>query len=111
MQICRRDTLRIRRCWAPAPARPVVCNGYEHQFVYVYGAVSPVEGQHDWMITDKMKTTTMSKFLAHVSKKHRSEFMVMVVVRIHRRATPQQVGQDRDGPVFDGELPTLGVVD
>ena len=71
--------VRIRRCWAPAPARPVVCNGYERQFVYVYGAVSPVEGQHDWMITDKMNTTTMSKFLAHVSKKHRSEFMVMVV--------------------------------
>lgn len=71
--------VRIRRCWAPAPARPVVCNGYEREFVYVYGAVSPVEGQHDWMITRQMNTANMSAFLAQVSKKHRSEFIVMVV--------------------------------
>ena len=30
---------RIRRCWAPAPLRPVVCNGYEREFTYVYGSV------------------------------------------------------------------------
>ena len=71
--------VRIRRCWAPAPARPVVCNGYERQFVYVYGAVSPLEGQHDWMIVDKMNTVNMSQFLKQVSRKHRSEFIVMVV--------------------------------
>lgn len=71
--------VRIRRCWAPAPARPVVCNGYERQFVYVYGAVSPLEGQHDWMIADKMNTANMSQFLKQVSRKHRSEFIVMVV--------------------------------
>ena len=71
--------VRIRRCWAPTPARPVVCNGYEREFVYVYGAVSPVEGQHDWMITRQMNTANMSAFLAHVSAKHRSEFIVMVV--------------------------------
>jgi len=71
--------VRIRRCWAPSPARPVVCNGYEREFVYVYGAVSPVEGQHDWMITRQMNTANMSAFLAQVSAKHRSEFIVMVV--------------------------------
>ena len=71
--------VRIRRCWSPAPARPVVCNGYERQFVYVYGAVSPIEGQHDWMITDKMNTANMSQFLKQVGRKHRGEFIVMVV--------------------------------
>jgi hypothetical protein len=71
--------VRIRRCWAPTPARPVVCNGYEREFVYVYGAVSPVEGQHDWMITRQMNTANMSAFLAQVSAKHRSDFIVMVV--------------------------------
>ena len=30
--------VRIRRCWAPYPERPVVANGYEREFVYVYGA-------------------------------------------------------------------------
>jgi hypothetical protein len=42
--------VRIRRCWAPAPQRPVVDNGYEREFQYVYGAVSPLEGELDWMI-------------------------------------------------------------
>jgi hypothetical protein len=36
--------VRIRKCWACAPDRPVVSNGYEREFVYVYGAVSPLEG-------------------------------------------------------------------
>ena len=34
--------VRIRRCWAQKPERPVVCNGYEREFLYVYGAVSPL---------------------------------------------------------------------
>src|ERR1035441_5440261 len=42
--------VRIRRCWAPAPQRPVVDNGYEREFQYVYGAVSPLEGELDWRI-------------------------------------------------------------
>jgi len=48
--------VRIRRCWAQKPARPVVCNGYERQFLYVYGAVSPLQGQLDWMIAPQMNT-------------------------------------------------------
>jgi hypothetical protein len=71
--------VRIRRCWAPTPARPVVANGYERQFVYVYGAVSPVEGELDWMIGQKMNTERMSAFLAQVSAAHAEEFMLMVV--------------------------------
>ncbi len=71
--------VRIRRCWAPKPARPVVCNGYEREFVYVYGAVSPVQGQFDWMITRQMNTTNMSTFLAQVSARHCRDFIVMVV--------------------------------
>jgi hypothetical protein len=71
--------VRIRRCWSPFPLRPVVENGYERQFVYVYGAVSPIQGQLDWMIAQDMKTERMSEFLAQVSKAHRREFIVMVV--------------------------------
>lgn len=71
--------VRIRRSWAPSPERPVVCNGYEREFVYVYGAVSPVQGQLDWMITRQMNTANMSAFLAQVSAAHRRHFIVMVV--------------------------------
>jgi hypothetical protein len=31
-----------------APFRPIVRNGYERKFAYVFGAVSPIEVQMDW---------------------------------------------------------------
>ena len=71
--------VRIRRCWSPAPARPVVPNGYEREFVYVYGAVSPMEGEMDWMICREMNTDRMSNFLAQVSEAHPNDFILMVV--------------------------------
>ncbi len=70
---------RIRRCWAPAPLRPVVFNGYERQFTYVYGSVSPLQGDLDWSLTQKMNTAQMTAFLSQVSQAHPQEFIVMVV--------------------------------
>lgn len=71
--------VRIRRCWSPAPSRPMVDNGYERQFTYVYGAVSPIEGELDWKISPQMNTEQMNQFLQQVSQAHREEFIVMVV--------------------------------
>ena len=71
--------VRIRRCWAPAPQRPVVDNGYEREFQYVYGAVSPLEGELDWRIGPIMNTEQMGTFLAQVSAAHPEDFIVMVV--------------------------------
>jgi DDE superfamily endonuclease len=70
---------RIRRCWAQAPSRPVVCNGYEREFTYVYGAVSPLQGHLDWSLSEKMNTAQMTAFLSQVSQAHPQEFIVMVV--------------------------------
>ena len=71
--------VRIRRCWSPAPLRPLVNNGYERQFVYVYGAVSPLQGELDWMISSLMNTEQMGQFLDQVSQAHPKEFIVMVL--------------------------------
>jgi transposase len=71
--------VRIRRCWAPAPQRPLVDNGCEREFTYVYGAVSPLEGELDGMIARKMNTELMSHFLAQVSAAHPHDFIVMIV--------------------------------
>ena len=71
--------VRIRRCWAQRPLRPTVCNGYEREFLYVYGAVSPKEGELDWMIARQMNTQRMSEFLAQVSAAHPGEYIIMVV--------------------------------
>jgi hypothetical protein len=71
--------VRIRRCGAPSPERPVVANGDAREFVYVYGGVSPLEGELDWMICRKMNTERMSEYLAQVTAAHPEEFIVMVV--------------------------------
>ncbi len=71
--------VRIRRCWAQQPDRPTVSNGYEREFVYVYGAVSPMQGELDWMITRQMNTERMSEFLAQVSAAHQQDYIIMVV--------------------------------
>ena len=71
--------VRIRRCWAPVALRPKVDNGYERQFVYVYGAVSPLQGQLDWKICSKMNTEEMNGFLLQVSQAHPDEFIFMVL--------------------------------
>lgn len=71
--------VRIKRCWAPTPLRPIVDNGYERQFKYVYGAISPREGQMDWKLCDKMDAGHMSEFLAEVSVAHRRDLIIMIL--------------------------------
>lgn len=71
--------VRPKRCWAPAPLRPVMGNGYEREFVYVYGAVSPLEGEFDGRLGREMNTLRMAEFLAQVSQAHSAELIVMVV--------------------------------
>jgi putative transposase len=71
--------VRPRRCWAPAPLRPIVDNGYEREFVYVYGAVSPLQGEMDWRLCREMNTARMSEFLDQVSRAHANEFLVLVL--------------------------------
>lgn len=71
--------VRPRRCWAPLPLRPMMCNGYEREFVYVYGAVSPLQGEFDWRICKEMNTLRMGEFLSQLSAAHPDEFLVIVV--------------------------------
>ena len=50
--------------------RPVVSNGYEREFVYAYGAVSPLEGELDWQLYREMNTVRRGEFLTRVSRVH-----------------------------------------
>jgi transposase len=70
--------------------RPTVDNGYERQFTYVYGAVSPAQGELDWKITPNINTENMNDFLVQVSKAHPDEFIVMIVdgASSHRSKEP-----------------------
>jgi hypothetical protein len=71
--------VRPKRCWAPVPFRPVLRNGYEREFIYVFGAVSPIESEMDWWLCREMNAVRMGEFLAQVSQAHPNDFMVMVV--------------------------------
>lgn len=71
--------VRLRRCWSPAPWRPVVQNGYQRHYTYVYGAVGPKNGDFEWMLSEKMNTKQMGVFLAQVSAAHPGQYIVMVV--------------------------------
>ncbi len=71
--------VRRRRGWAPAPPRPVVNNGYEREFPYVDGAVSPLEGERDGMIGPALNTEQRGTFLTQVSAAHAQDCIVMVV--------------------------------
>jgi transposase len=70
---------RARRCWAPAKCRPVMSTGYEREFTYVYGAVSPREGDFDYRACEKMNTEEMGSFLLQISQKYPDEFILMIV--------------------------------
>lgn len=68
-----------RRCWAPAPLRPVVPVALVREYVYAYAAVTPADGALDWMLAAKMDTLTMGSFLRHVSQRHPEEFVIMIL--------------------------------
>ncbi len=68
-----------RRCWAPAPIRPLVGLALVREYAYAYAAVTPADGVLDWMVAPKMNTLHMNGFLRHVSSKHPDEFVVMVL--------------------------------
>ena len=68
-----------RRCWAPWPQRPMVKKALIREYVYAYAAVTPADGQLEWMLGSKMDTMTMNVFLQQVSARHGSEFVVMVL--------------------------------
>ena len=71
--------VKIRRCRAPAPVRPMVDSGYERGFTHVYGAVSSLEGELDWMMCDKMNTERMGEFPAQVGAAHPEDYIIMIV--------------------------------
>ncbi|MCX6977317.1 MAG: transposase [Verrucomicrobia bacterium] len=70
---------RTRRCGAQALALPKANNGEEREFAYVYGPVSPLEGELDWMICDQINTERLGEFLAQVSAARPHECTGMIV--------------------------------
>lgn len=68
-----------RRCWAPAPLRPLVPVALVREYAYAYAAVCPRDGDLVWMLSAKMNTPNMSLFLDQVGRRYPQEFVLMVL--------------------------------
>ena len=47
------------------------------EYVYIFGAVSPLDGQHDSLVLPWANTEAMSFFLEEVSRRHSGEHILM----------------------------------
>ena len=66
-----------KACWARKPVRPSVGVQLIREYVYVFGAVSPIEGQHDSLILPVANTEAMSVFLAELSRRYPGEHLLI----------------------------------
>lgn len=68
----------ISLCWAQPGVRPVTDQQMIREYVYLYGAFSPIDGGMDSFILPDMYTVTMNVFLEEVSGRHPDEIILMV---------------------------------
>ncbi|KXU38757.1 transposase [Ventosimonas gracilis] len=68
-----------RRCWCRRPVRPLVHKMISRQYTYVFGAVSPLDGQLDTLILPRADTACMQLFLDEVAQRHHQDNIVMVL--------------------------------
>ena len=59
--------------------RPKVALALVREYVYVYAAVSPVDGSLDWMIAERMNTEMMNQFIDMIEDRYPNEHIVMVL--------------------------------
>jgi transposase len=68
-----------KACWAQLPVRPEIGAQMIREYAYVFGAVSPQDGQHDSLVLPCANAETMSIFLEEVGRRHSAEYIVMFV--------------------------------
>lgn len=68
-----------RRCWCRRPVRPLVRKMLSRQYTYVFGAVSPLDGQLDTLLLPQVDTACMQLFLDEVASRHPDDNIVMVL--------------------------------
>jgi transposase len=67
-----------RRCWCPAPTRPLCRSMVTQEYTYAYAAASP-DGIFDSLILPHVNSDCMQIFLDEVAARHRNERIIMVL--------------------------------
>src|SRR5439155_6092373 len=70
---------RAKRCWAPPGIRPHIPAQVVREYVYVYTAVAPAQGEMISLILPEASTAMMNLFLEQVSQTYSKYFIVMQV--------------------------------
>ena len=67
-----------KRCWCGEGIRPTVPCHRVREYMYAFGAISPLDGDMVSLILPKCNTQCMNIFLAEVSKQHPNDYILMV---------------------------------
>src|SRR6516225_6741901 len=86
---------RPRPCWAPPSVRPAVASQLIREFIYLYGAVSPMDGACAFLILPAADTECFQIFLdtmgKRFSRQHYSTDFGRCAQSYHRRSVdPRQ---------------------
>jgi putative transposase len=67
-----------KRCWCGDGIRPTVPCHRVREYIYAYGAVSPLDGDIVSLVLPKCNTQCMSIFLDEVSKQYPNDYILMI---------------------------------
>lgn len=68
-----------KRCWCVKGIRPSVPCHHIREYVYVYGAVSPQDGELFGLVMPRTNTERMNVFLRELSRHYPDDFILLVV--------------------------------
>ena len=68
-----------RRCWRHRPLRPLARKMISRQYTYIFGAVSPLDGQFDTLPPPQANTSCMQLFLDEAAHRHSQDNIVMAL--------------------------------
>jgi hypothetical protein len=69
----------VRRCWAPAPARPIAPRQQVREFVHALAAVRPFDGALTGLLCEDLDHAVMSTFLTKIRAEFPGDFCIVVL--------------------------------
>ena len=67
-----------RRCWCSARKRPIVKSQTVREYTYLYGALSPTDGQCHFLILPSMTKVCMDIFLEELSNRYPDNYLLLI---------------------------------
>ena len=69
---------RVGACWSPINQRAVAPSHHMREYLYLYGAVSPHDGDSFFLILPNANTDNMTVFMAELSKQYQDYHVLLI---------------------------------